>query len=307
MRYCIQILALGKHPEIEISESDFQELKNAREKLSASLGITEKFELMLQNFIELEKELLINSADFIVSPFSDYSQAFDSRLTLNRRIVNLLTSTKLYVDQATKHIRPFFEDKGEVKKEVKSYFCEEYDNSEHYRFMEALRNYVQHDGLAVHNLSYPFRWIGEDPNKLMEHRTEIFSRKDLLEEDKNFKRAVLSEMDETVDINVAAREYVGCLKRIHLKLQDLIDNQTTQARELFEKYINEYKNINNEQVIGLYALAKKEGEPIDENVDKFNILLDWDDIRVKLNNKHKSLGKIEKMFVSGALVTSKSR
>ncbi|UTW45238.1 hypothetical protein KFE80_12885 [bacterium SCSIO 12696] len=307
MRYCIQKFALGKHPEIELSENEFQKLQSAREKLSASLGISEKFELMLQNFIELEKELLINSADLIVSPFGDYPQVFDSRLTLNRRIVNLLTSTKLYVDQATKHIRPFFEDESEVKKEVKSYFSEEYDNSEHYRFMEALRNYVQHDGLAVHNLSYPFRWVGEGPNKLMEHRTEIFSRKNLLEEDKNFKRAVLSEMDEKVDINVSAREYVGCLKRIHLKLQNLIDNQTAQARELFQNYISEYERVNDQQVIGLYALAKERGEPIDKIVDKFSIQLDWDDIRVKLNNKHRSLGKIEKMFVSGALVTSKSR
>lgn len=305
MKYYIQISVLGKHPIIELTQEEYVAIKAARAKLIASQSITEKFELLLQNFIELEKELLSISADLIISFKIDYTQSFEDKLKLNRRVVNLLTSTKLYIDQTMKHIRPFFNDK-KIESEVKSFFREEYDGSFHYRFMEALRNYVQHDGLAIHVLSTPFRWLGEKPDNQLELRTDIFVSKEILKEDEGFKRRVLDEMDDKVDINISAREYIGCLSRVHVKLQSLIEDKTSESRVLLENYIGKYKTINNNQAAGLCVIARDSYDSNNGISDKFSLMLDWDDIRIKLNNKHKALGKIEKMFVSGSLVKTRA-
>mgnify|MGYP000175543353 FL=1 len=58
MKYLVTILTTGNNPELVINESKFEQLKKAKECLSEILSFEEKYELLLSNYMELEKECL---------------------------------------------------------------------------------------------------------------------------------------------------------------------------------------------------------------------------------------------------------
>ena len=57
MKYLITKPAFGTVAEIAITESDFSELKKARDKLNTGLAIEEKYEVVLGNYEDFEKEI----------------------------------------------------------------------------------------------------------------------------------------------------------------------------------------------------------------------------------------------------------
>ena len=66
-RFVITQEIIGKRVEIEIDDVKFCELFEAKETLSAAFSLEEKYELLLMNFLELEKEVLNNSAEHSLS------------------------------------------------------------------------------------------------------------------------------------------------------------------------------------------------------------------------------------------------
>ncbi|HHB1596369.1 TPA: hypothetical protein ACN976_004559, partial [Vibrio campbellii] len=211
MQFKLKTWALGSFPEIEISNEQFQSLYQSAEVLKAAMAIEEKYELVISNFLDLEKDSLAVSSDYMVRRSNNYSEFFDIRSTFNRRIVNLLTSTKLYIDQIQQHVKIC---NPELTACVKNEFSKEYDTLFEYRFMEALRNYVQHRGLAVHLVSHPAKWI-EDDESLLEFQTKIYTQKTNLEGDKAFKKSVALEMPDKVELILSSRKYISAISRVH--------------------------------------------------------------------------------------------
>ncbi len=299
MKYVIQTWVLGKFPEIEIDESKYLDIKAAKETLLACLSIEEKYELLLSNHLELEKEALGVTADYMVRNTADYSGFFDIRLSFNRRIVNLLTSTKLYIDQLLQHVKACIPEDLKLGDEVKSYFSEEYDSCFEYRLMEALRNYVQHRGVAVHSTTHGGRWTSLKSDGQLEFSLKLFTHKSELEGDKAFKTQVFNEMPDEVELMFSVRTYVGAISRVHEKIRDLLDKRSKIARAIISEVIAEYEALNSGNSIGLTAVCKKPKETNDEIVEKIPISLSWDNVRLKLIKKNKGIGNLGKRYVSG--------
>lgn len=150
MKYILKIHALEKYPEIDLEKSQYDSIKRAREVLSNGLAMEEKYEILISNYLEFEKEIFEHAAQLMVRSPYDYEDFFQVRMSFNRRLVNLLTAARLYVDQLYRHVKAAIPDMQNVKKNIESMFSKEYDKKLEYRFMEALRNYVQHRGIPVH-------------------------------------------------------------------------------------------------------------------------------------------------------------
>lgn len=298
MKYSVRVWAMGSYPEVDIDEEKFCELKKARSCLSGALAIEEKYELLLSNYIDLEKECLSASTDYMVRNATDYGGFFDIRLAFNRRIVNLLTSTKLYIDQIQQHVKACI--CIDIEKRVKSFFSTEYDDNFEYRFMEALRNYVQHRGLAVHSTSMGGKQITLEDRDALEFKTSLFTHKSEVEIDKAFKKQISKEMPDKVNLMYAARVYVGSISKIHHEIRNLIKNESEKSRSLISNTIKNYEKINNAKSIGLYAVCSVQKEPADETIEKFPLLLDWDDIRLSLIEKNPKMNNLGKRYVSGS-------
>ena len=63
--------------------------------------------------------------------------------------------------------------------------------------------------------------------------------------------------------------------------------------------ITEYCDVNAGKHIGLNAYCVSSGDPFGEMTEKFPLILDWDDIRVKLIEKNNQSNNMYRYYVSG--------
>ncbi|MEM5495826.1 hypothetical protein WNY77_00305 [Paraglaciecola mesophila] len=298
MHYKLRIHAAGSYPELDIDEATYCEIYDARDILSAAMAVEEKYELLLNNYLELEKESLNVTTDNMLYRSKDYSGFFDIRLAFNQRVVNLLTSTRLYVDQIQQHIKVCLPNDLEAAITVRQYFSTEYDQQFEYRFMEALRNYVQHRGLSVHSTLHNSRWTSSENDGLMEFGTKLFSHKSEFESNRTFKRSVLAEMPDKVELIGAARKYVESINNCHIQIREMISSSVENARSIISDTISKYSTANNGKALGLAAQKYEESEPIDTLIETVPLLLDWDDVRLKLVSKNQKLTNLSKRYVT---------
>jgi len=267
----------------------------------AAKEIEEKYDLMISNYLEFEKELLVQVAEQVILSKNSYDDFYAIRTVLNRRIVNLLTSTKLYYDQMERKIRLCDFNEDSFAKQTLSYFSREYDNHFDYRFMESLRNYVQHCGLAIHSLSLPSQWEGEDDSRQMRNGVRIFSTLEELGQDPKFsKRPVFKECSEKINLVKAIRKYIERLSIVHSDIRELIESNLIEARANIDGIISKYKSVNNDDALGIYAYGVMSNDPQGQVEIKIPLLLDWDNVRVNLISKNKTLINNSKRYISGS-------
>ncbi|OCH17776.1 MULTISPECIES: hypothetical protein [unclassified Aliivibrio] len=298
--FFVKQMILGQTVALKIDEPKFEKLKLSREVLLSAKAIEEKYDLLVSNFLELEKEILSQLAQHMIFSQHSYQQSYELQSILNRRVVNLLTSTKLYYDQIEKHVRTCMKGQCKFGKEAKSYFSSEYDAHFEYRFMEALRNHVQHYGLAVHSLSLPSKWVGESEQKQLINQLKIYATKNEISQNKDFKKVVFHEMPEKVELIKAIRIYVGCFSHVHKQIRDLIQTNVSSSRTDIEAIINCYKEANAGDAIGIYAYIVEVDKPTAKPIEQFSLLLDWDNVRLNLREKNHSFPNISKWHVSGS-------
>lgn len=264
--------------EIVLSEIEYLECKESKIKLSAIFSIEEKYHIILNNYLDFEKSVLNISLLNEINSVGDYQEFYEFKSELNTKIINILTSIRLYVDTIETHVSEIINDK-EIKILVKSYKSEEYEDKFHYRFMEAFRNYIQHSGLAVHRFSLNSRW-NQDWTK-REISIEIYAQKYLL--DSKFKALILNEMADEIDLKECIRSYIDSMGVIHSKIRNLVSSTIDTARSNVElmhsRYIKEYDGS------GISLSINKISK--NEDFESVPILLEWDDIRINLQKKYK--------------------
>lgn len=294
MNYILRKAVLDAVPEVEIERTEFEDLKSAREILANAFAIEEKYEIVVSNFLALEKKLLKVAVTNTVRDTLSYGEFFETRSALNIRLVNLLTATKLYLDQLPQHIADCVPNNLDVADTVKRCCSKEYDKNFEYRFMEALRNHVQHRGIPIHFFRQDSRWTSNDEYGHMEFSIYIAAQRDVFESDGKFKKTVLSEMTQDVNLLAAARKYVESLSSIHQFVRDLISASITTARALIESAHSKYSKEFNGSLIGLAALEVGE-EGVRLSVP---LLLEWDDVRLQLQKRNRQLVNMAKRYVT---------
>ncbi len=290
MKYILRIAALGMFPELTIDENEFNLLRNAKEMLSDGLAIEEKYEILLENFLEMELEALSIAAQSMVRPDFSYESFYQVRVRLNRRIVNLLTAARLYIDSLPQHVENL-RLQG-AKERVGALLANEYDTFPDYRFMEALRNYAQHRGIPVHIFG-----VGayRNENNLLAYTLNMASSKKLLLEDKQFKKSVVGEIPENVNLERAARIYVERISNVHSQVRILMGESLLKARRLIESALFRYSGVYPDKTIGLSAMCLAAEDQILEEIP---LLLDWDDVRIILVKKNQHLKNLSSRYVS---------
>jgi len=296
IKYTLRKMALSSNFELDINEPDYLLLKSSKDCLLGAFSLEEKYDLLISNFLDLEKECLNITCEQMINNHDSYSDLFDIIGRLNRRIVNLLTSCRLYIDHYSQHVKAcLFEEPNLLI--TKAFFSQEYDCCLEYRFMEALRNYVQHRGLAVHSVKLAHAWTSI-PKKdgELEHNTFFFTHRDDVISDKAFKKSVADEMPDKVNLLLASRKYICSISKIHGQIRKQISSNVIKSREIISEKIELFKAKNNGDSIGLTALK------FDENsvAESINLLLDWDDIRLRLIEKNKTLYSIGQSYVSSS-------
>lgn len=286
---------LSNAVQLPINDQQFENIANAVRVLKAAFALEESYDLLIGNYVEVEKEVLAAAASNAVQNLNEYKDFFDLRSTINRRVVNLLTTTRLYLDQVPQRLADCTADPDCARCEFKQRTNEHYDDFFSYRFMEALRNHVQHCGLAVHHLSHDSKWIGESGERVIEISVQPFSEKRHFVADGGFKKKILDEMPEKILLMHAIREYLECIGNLHTLVRHHITDYVLKSRRVISDQISRYSLENNGVTLGLSAFRiDSQGQQ-----EVLPLFLDWDDIRLRLASRNSGLLALSRHVVTG--------
>lgn len=292
MKYLLLLPVLGDTPEIEIDESTYLAYKDAKEVLLNCLAIEKKYEMLLLNYLELEQQGWQIASSRMIRGFPD--SFFEDRLMLDLRLANLLTTARIYLDQLPGHVRECLPHQCNTVSTVKTLCAAEYDSKWEYRFMEALRNHVQHHGLPVHFISSTLRRTEPGEDGLTEYSLKFASQKSKLKKNGKFKQQVLDEISDEVDLKLVTRCYVESLSNVHIEIRKHIAESVDQARQRIEDAFCQYREVYEERLIWLEA-QKVDGSEVTEKV---SLLLSNDDIRIQLQRRNSRLSNLQRSFAT---------
>jgi hypothetical protein len=283
----------------EISEDEFKRVRRAKHSLVRILSLEAKFDLMLENYVDFERKLLeLGLYQMIYSDLSWGSMHSDIQ-NLNRRITNLLSSGRLYLDHIMHDVAALDSTEDTVVASLRTKCSEQYDRRLGYRVMEALRNHTQHRGLPVHQLSYPASW--EPPlRKNLVYRVVPSLKVAELREDGHFKASIIRELDEvgpTVPVTPLVREYVEGLSSIHEAFRDLSQKDIQDWEAHFEWAWKCYADTTGDPRRTIRVVVVDDGGQFTESEDIFEDLIGE---RKNLVKKNAVLTNLALRFVSGS-------
>jgi hypothetical protein len=302
MNYVLRQIGLGQSTELPITENEYRELSHAREVLSCALNFEQLYETIILSHLDFEKEVASVSTTYLVRNLPGNLEHFDSMVRVNLRIISLLTTAKMYLDQTPQLLGKIALEHPDIKSAFKPLTSSQYDAELYYRFIEELRNYVQHCGLPSHSSSMGWSLFNSnDPESHIEINTHFFAKRDQLAKDKKFKNKILNELEEDIDLRLALRIYVASLSQIHIQTRELVDPLISKSRDVTEQAIKKYEAVCEQLFTPICACCSDQ----DSKEDQILLILRGDDIRLQLKNRNQLLQNLRKSYVSGA--TSKQQ
>jgi hypothetical protein len=304
MRYGITRMVLGFSGFIELSQEEYESIKVARNSLFQALFLEEKFDLVTENYLEYEVELLSSSARQMLSQNLDYYELHSRRGLISRRIVNLLTTCRLYLDQSIHHLGNIYRaDHSKINK-IREEKSNQYDTYFGYRVMEALRNYVQHRGFPIHSVRYNEQLVEQTSgSKIMVGITPLI-KVSAIEEDKEFKKSVLEEMKkrgDELDIKPLMREYIECLGRIQAKARSLLRNDVLRWEEAVFRAMDLYKDTygSDASLAGLAVAVEADDGTLPESTTIFKEFIER---RRELEGKNSLLESLSSCYLTSEVL-----
>lgn len=293
VEYGLRVHVLGKTPFLAIDQTEYQDLKASRDLVRDALGLEEAFHRLLGNYLEWESTLLEEALRFLVFTEGSWSEFVGTIHECNRRLANLLSGARAYLDQTGHMVSGLHGNPSTELQELKKWKAREYDARLGYRVMEALRNYSQHRGLAVHHLSHQ-HWAEErDGSRVLKNGITPSVSPSRLREDGGFKSAVLAELEalgeDTIDLRPLVREYMEGLATVQTKLRGQLKEKLEAADAAIIGAIDRYRREGQEDVLGLAAVKKQQGRKYSESVSLFEDLIER---RVELERRSRRLTNI---------------
>lgn len=303
MEYGLARLVHDSTAFVPISQEEYSAIAEAKEGLFKALFAEEKFDLVVENYLKLETCFLDSTDKNMVLGNQDYEWGQAQRRLFNRRLVNLLSACRSYIDYTKQSIHAALFGTVDAVARIEAAFSSHYDNSFGYRVMEALRNSVQHQGFPIHAVEYPAAWHGEGDDSSLVFGLSIYTKTAYLREDNKFKRAVLKELEDRggrVDLKLLARDYMAALGDVHGQLRGMIRPAIETWDETVMGAIDRFKTAYPTESLaaGVAAVRRKE-QGIEGTVRIFSDFIQY---RKSLQRKNGALTNIGKRFVTGEVI-----
>jgi hypothetical protein len=286
-----------------IEQSRFHEVKKARQVCLLAVTLEEKFKLLFDNFAEFEFELLRLAETYLIWPVSitlrerDHFRAMQEKLTVDRRLVNLLTSCRLYLDQTEQVLSNLYGNPSQELVTIREFKNKLYDECFGYRLMEALRNHALHSGLPVHEISYRSTMV-ECAGRADYERFTVCPNSLVgdLAENGGFKASVLTELKQLgdkIDLRGPARQYVSCLTKLHWQLRKVTNDLFANYRSSYSTMVAEYSALDGEEVDNPTLTAVQSDGKVTENIALVTAFLGYYDELLKQNSVRPSIPQSE--------------
>jgi hypothetical protein len=293
---------------LPISEKEYGEIAEAKAGLLEVLFVEEKFDLVVENYLELELCFLDSTTKHMVLGNWDYQGFQVQRNLFNRRLVNLLSACRSYVDYSKKHIQLILPKEKNAVERIKAAFKKHYDSCLGYRTMDALRNFSQHRGFPIHAASYNAEWDRKDEESQSIYGLSVYTKTSYLREDGEFKKSVLEELEKLggrVNLKPLIRDYVAAMGDVHAGLREMtkqsVETWDHVVKEATDRFKTAFPDENSSE--GLIAVLREENE-FKRPIPVFNDLSEY---RRMLQRKNRNLAMLGKRYVSGKVLKEKPK
>lgn len=252
-----------------IDAARYAEVKSAKATCIFALEVEEKFLLLLDNFFDFELELLKLSEISAIWAKHNHETSMLRRLSIDRRLVNLLTACRLYLDQTSHGFSRLYGKQSHEFTTLKDFKSDLYDANWGYRLMDALRNHVQHSGLPVNGISHSWSLIN---GRLSDYKQYVIIPQvhhENLAENDAFKKTVLKELQQkgkAVDLRAPVREYISCFVALHEKIQSILSDKLAKDRTVYELAATEYSTINGQAIKFPYLTEFNDDKSVKEKI-----------------------------------------
>lgn len=304
--YEVYPCVLGRYPKLDIDEETYLELAKSMEVLHIAYEFEQRFELVLQSYKEWELEIAKTAVDVMLNQHSNHSDFHFIFMRCALKIGAFLSFVRFYVEKLESLLRKL-ETQG-VGTNIKDMFSEAYDSSFNYRFMEAIRNYAQHKRPPVHRITLPSKWNkydkGHEDDDTMESSVSVLVEKSRLEEDGKFKKTVLNEMEENVDLVSSTRAYLELVGNITEDIRKQIKPLVDRSRQLVENIRDQYAILDESVYKDTLNAGILSGG---RYTDEVSLQLQTDDTRILLRDKNTSFQNLSKRHISTRVVVGKEK
>ena len=296
MRFILTKDTLSSSAELEITNSEFEEFVRTKQIVMDTLLLEEKFDIVVQNYVELEQTLMNSVLTYMLLGNHDFTSFNNRRGLIDRRIYNLLSSCRSYIDYAVQCA-------GAVpgcKNEVKSEFSRFYDQHFAYRLMEALRDFVTHGGLPTDLLNYRTRSVDNTAeNRRLKYDLELKLTTRRLKQYGDFKRTVLDEINDrggSVSLPPLIREYISDLGSVNEWLREKCEKPVDDAANKIQNAFTSFDLAfpADEKTTYLNAIELNGGKRVRE----VSIFLDLVEYIKHFHRKNRNLVNLHKRFVT---------
>lgn len=239
----------------DVSENDFEKVKELREVVVAAFNIEEAFSLAARSYIDLEKVLMSASLEWSLEndDYASHNDFFDHwREEINLELLSLLTAGGAYTEKMERLAKsgsiPGFDwvSYDPHRRKV-------FDSDLCYRVMCALRNYSIHDILPISGVPIAFKneaasgtlAEGEQSRRRLTCSPHIKTQPLLASE--KIRKATRDEIEklgaEGVDLKMFVRGYVESLFALHKVVRDLTDASLNEALDSFTDMENRLSEV----------------------------------------------------------------
>lgn len=274
MQYVVRRMTIGSADYVDISREQFDDAKTARKGLLEALSIEEKFDILSENYFEFERELLETTLRNTIFFGKDWSSSQSEIHLIDRRIINFLTTSRLYLDQLRHHVSSIYGKASNMKAALEKKISNEYDSTFGYRVLDAMRNFVQHRDLPVFFLDLTAS-RKDTPTKSKRTITPSLSVS-RLKDDKRFKKTIIEQLEslgESVDLKPLIRESMEAFGRIHAFVRDSWASDVADWDKTILEIRKLYKDRFGVFDVGLSVVAVEDDDSIKESVSIFDDLI----------------------------------
>ncbi|MFV2073116.1 MAG: hypothetical protein ACC742_10760 [Thermoanaerobaculales bacterium] len=298
MKHFITLVVLGDTRKIDLRPEEFDHIATARRNLLVALRLEEKFDLVIANYVEYEAELLNLALHNTVYRDFTWSHANANIQTINRRLMNLLSAGRLLIDQLKHDLSIVYGPSSPQAEAVESALKQQYEEVFAFRFLEALRNHMQHRSLPIRSVNFPMR---RDTPDQQEVTCGILPSVDVsqLRDDPKFKKALLKELgsDDRIVITPLVRSYVDSVGRVHDTLRNTLRSDISRWDETIQDAKSRAREVLGGELVGLAAVAQKSERARYSQIEY--IFDDFIERREELQKKNPSLSRHSDYHISG--------
>lgn len=213
--YVICRMLIDESPTVPSDEAEYKACVSAVDGLTCICDVEETYESLIENYIEWENAIGLQTLRQIVSFEIGHIEVAASRKLVARRLANLLASARLYLDSLPQHTKRILPGNRGALSQIEQAPRIQYDARLSYRVMEALRNYSQHAALPIHSITT--RASRQDATGELTFAVLPHVDRQQLAQDKKFKKAILEEIQklERIELKPMVREYLEGISSVH--------------------------------------------------------------------------------------------